>query len=79
MIVSTGHNQGAMDLGVREAAKLLIKDGEPQEGLLNRLEMVIRAYDPCFSCATHTIDGRWPVNLNLWDPRKKPERTPTTR
>jgi F420-non-reducing hydrogenase large subunit len=68
MIVSTGHNQGAMDLGVREAAKLLIKDGEPQEGLLNRLEMVIRAYDPCFSCATHTIDGRWPVKLELVGP-----------
>jgi F420-non-reducing hydrogenase large subunit len=71
MIVSTGHNQGAMDLGVREAAKLLIKDGEPQEGLLNRLEMVIRAYDPCFSCATHTIDGRWPVKLELVGPNRR--------
>ena len=68
LIVSTGHNQGAMDLGVREAAKGLIKDGEPQEGLLNRLEMVVRAYDPCFSCATHTIDGRWPIKLELVEP-----------
>jgi F420-non-reducing hydrogenase large subunit len=68
LIVSTGHNQGAIDLGVREAAKLLIKDGEPQEGTLNRLEMVVRAYDPCFSCATHTIDGRWPIKLELVEP-----------
>jgi F420-non-reducing hydrogenase large subunit len=65
MIVSTGHNNAAIDMGVREAAKLLIKDGDPQEGLLNRLEMVVRAYDPCFSCATHTIDGRWPIKLEL--------------
>ncbi len=65
LIVSTGHNNAAIDIGVREAAKLLIKDGEPQEGLLNRLEMVVRAYDPCFSCATHTIDGRWPIKLEL--------------
>ncbi len=65
LIVSTGHNNAAIDMGVREAAKLLIKDGEPQEGLLNRLEMVVRAYDPCFSCATHTIDGRWPIKLEL--------------
>ena len=68
LIVSTGHNQGAIDLGVREAAKLFIKDGEPQEGTLNRLEMVVRAYDPCFSCATHTIDGRWPIKLELVEP-----------
>ncbi len=65
LIVSTGHNNAAIDMGVREAAKLLIKDGEPQEGLLNRLEMVVRAYDPCFSCATHTIDGRWPIKLEV--------------
>ena len=65
LIVSTGHNNAAIDMGVREAAKGLIKDGEPQEGLLNRLEMVVRAYDPCFSCATHTIDGRWPIKLEL--------------
>ena len=68
LIVSTGHNNAAMDIGVREAAKALIKNGEPEEGLLNRLEMVVRAYDPCFSCATHTIDGRWPIKLELVAP-----------
>ncbi len=68
LIVSTGHNNAAMDIGVREAAKGLIKNGEPEEGLLNRLEMVVRAYDPCFSCATHTIDGRWPIKLELVAP-----------
>jgi F420-non-reducing hydrogenase large subunit len=68
LIVSTGHNNAAIDMGVRDAAKLLIKDGEPQEGILNRLEMVVRAYDPCFSCATHTIDGRWPIKLELVEP-----------
>jgi F420-non-reducing hydrogenase large subunit len=68
LIVSTGHNNAAIDMGVREAAKGLIKNGEPEEGLLNRLEMVVRAYDPCFSCATHTIDGRWPIKLELVAP-----------
>lgn len=66
LIVATGHNNQAMDKGVLQAAKKLIKGGNVTEGTLNRIEMVIRAYDPCVSCATHAI-GRMPVKLTVYD------------
>ena len=61
LIVSTGQNNLAMDIGVRETAKKLIHGEEVSEGLKNQLEMIIRAYDPCLSCATHAIDGSSPL------------------
>jgi NAD-reducing hydrogenase large subunit len=55
MIVATGHNNLAMNRGVLQTAKQCI-DGETiSEGALNRLEAVIRAFDPCLSCSTHTL------------------------
>ena len=68
LIVATVGNNGAINQAVSSAAKNLIKDGEPAEGLLNRLEMVIRAYDPCFSCATHSVNiGHISVLLQIVD------------
>ncbi|HUL62862.1 MAG TPA: nickel-dependent hydrogenase large subunit, partial [Methanocella sp.] len=65
-IVATGHNNRAMDRGVFEASKQLIRGGNPDEATLNKVEMVVRAYDPCVSCATHAI-GRMPIRLTIID------------
>ncbi|MHA1941071.1 MAG: Ni/Fe hydrogenase subunit alpha [Candidatus Hodarchaeales archaeon] len=55
LIVATVGNNEAINRSVKDAATNLIVDGIPKEGLTNQLEMVIRAYDPCFSCATHYL------------------------
>ena len=55
LIVATVSNNEAINRSVNVSAKELIVDAQPKEGLLNRLEMIIRAYDPCFSCATHVL------------------------
>jgi coenzyme F420-reducing hydrogenase alpha subunit len=57
LIVATCHNNAAMNLSVAQAARAFIRHGEVREGLLNRIEMALRAYDPCLSCATHTLGG----------------------
>jgi F420-non-reducing hydrogenase large subunit len=49
----------------------LIKDGNYDQGILNKVEMAIRAYDPCLSCATHKLDGAIPVKLEIRDVRGK--------
>jgi F420-non-reducing hydrogenase large subunit len=67
LIVATGQNNLSMDIGVRETAKAMIKGDEVSEGLKNRLEMIIRAYDPCLSCATHMINGESPLLLDIHD------------
>lgn len=67
LIVSTGQNNLAIDTGVRETAKKLIHGEEVSEGLKNQLEMIIRAYDVCLSCATHTIDGGTPLQVDIFD------------
>ncbi|MFO7818522.1 MAG: nickel-dependent hydrogenase large subunit, partial [Desulfovibrionales bacterium] len=46
LIVGTTHNNAPMNLSVKQAAKALIKDGNYDQGILNRIEMAIRAYDP---------------------------------
>jgi NAD-reducing hydrogenase large subunit len=53
LIVSTGHNNWAMSNAVDSVAKTYISGHEIREGLLNRVEAAIRAYDPCLSCSTH--------------------------
>lgn len=58
IIVGTTHNNAAINMSVRKTASELIKNGKYDEGILNQVEMAIRAYDPCFSCATHTISPK---------------------
>ncbi|KUO39731.1 MAG: hypothetical protein AVW06_03360 [Hadesarchaea archaeon DG-33-1] len=71
LIVATAQNYPAMHFGSRALAKALIKGGKVSEGLLNRVEMLIRAYDPCLSCATHTIrPGQFPIEINVFDENK---------
>lgn len=54
-------------MSVNQAAKMVIKGGKYDQGILNRVEMAIRAYDPCFSCATHKFDGTLAVRIDIYD------------
>jgi len=67
LIVGTTHNNAPINMSVNQAAKSLIKDGNYDQGILNRVEMAIRAYDPCLSCATHNLDGRIAVRVDIVD------------
>jgi F420-non-reducing hydrogenase large subunit len=71
LIVGTTHNNAPINMSVKQAAKALIKDGNYDQGILNKVEMAIRAYDPCLSCATHKLDGTIPVKLEIRDVRGK--------
>jgi NAD-reducing hydrogenase large subunit len=66
LIVATGHNNLAMNRGVQALAKKYVKAKKLQEGMLNRVEAVIRCYDPCLSCATHAV-GQMPMQVELVD------------
>lgn len=67
LIVGTTHNNAAINMSVKRAATDLIKNGNYDEGILNKVEMAIRAYDPCLSCATHNLDGTLPVKVDILD------------
>lgn len=64
LIVATGHNNYAMNKGVEMVAKEFITGEEISEGVLNRMEHVIRCYDPCLSCSTHAV-GRMALHLSV--------------
>ena len=64
MIVGTTNNYGPMSMSVKNAASSLIKKGVViSEGLLNQVEMAFRSYDPCMSCATHSLPGQMPLEI----------------
>ena len=67
LIVSTGHNNLAMNRGVLQAAQRFVDGNHFTEGALNRVEAVIRCFDPCLSCSTHAI-GQMPLHLQLLAP-----------
>jgi NAD-reducing hydrogenase large subunit len=66
LIIATGHNNLAMNRGVLQVAKHFVDGKNLQEGMLNRVEAVIRAYDPCLSCSTHAL-GKMPLQIQLVD------------
>jgi NAD-reducing hydrogenase large subunit len=66
LIVSTTHNNNAMNEAVRTVAQQYLDGRELNEGLLNHIEVAIRAFDPCLSCATHAL-GKMPLELELLD------------
>ena len=66
LIVSTTHNNQAMNEAIREVARRYIDGHEPTEGLLNHVEVAIRAFDPCLSCATHAL-GKMPLAIEIVD------------
>ncbi|MFH2141815.1 MAG: Ni/Fe hydrogenase subunit alpha [Bacteroidota bacterium] len=62
IIVGTTNNNAAITMSIKKAAQALIKKGVTvNEGILNMIEMAFRAYDPCFSCATHSLPGQMPM------------------
>jgi F420-non-reducing hydrogenase large subunit len=65
IVVGTTHNNAPINMSVKSTAKALIKDGNYDQGILNQVEMAIRAYDPCLSCATHKMDGSIPVKIEI--------------
>jgi NAD-reducing hydrogenase large subunit len=67
LIVSTTHNNQAMNEAVRAVARDYLDGRELTEGLLNHIEVAIRAYDPCLSCATHAL-GQMPLDVSLRGP-----------
>jgi len=67
LIVGTTHNNAPINMSVTQAAKSLIHDGKYDQGILNTVEMSIRAYDPCLSCATHRLDGKLGVRVDILD------------
>ena len=65
LIVSTTSNNQAMNESVRSVANQYLDGQEITEGLLNHLEVAVRAYDPCLSCATHAL-GKMPLQVELF-------------
>lgn len=66
LIVSTTHNNQPMNEAVRRVAKHYLSGRTLTEGLLNHIEVAIRAFDPCLSCATHAL-GKMPLQVELQD------------
>lgn len=66
LIVSTTSNNTAMNRAIREVAASTFDGRAITEGMLNRIEVAVRAFDPCLSCATHAI-GRMPLEVEALD------------
>jgi len=66
LIVSTTHNNQAMNESIRVVARQHLDGKQLTEGLLNHIEVAIRAFDPCLSCATHAL-GKMPLEVELVD------------
>ncbi len=67
LIVATTNNAAAINMTIEKAAKHLIKNGSVPDSVLNMIEMGFRAYDPCHSCATHSLPGRMPLELAVYN------------
>jgi F420-non-reducing hydrogenase large subunit len=67
LIVATQNNSAAINMSVEKAARSLIKNGDVPDGILNMIEMAFRAYDPCHACATHSLPGTVPLEVNVYD------------
>jgi len=69
LIVGTTNNHAPIAMSIKKAASALIHKGVViSDGLLNRIEMAFRAYDPCMSCATHSLPGQMPLQVIIRDP-----------
>ena len=66
LIIATGHNNLAMNQAIKQVAMAYVDGNNLQEGMLNRVEAVIRCYDPCLSCASHAF-GQMPLLIELQD------------
>lgn len=67
LIVATQNNAARIAMSVEKAAKRLISGDHVSEGMLNMVEMALRAYDPCLGCATHSLPGSMPLLVRIHD------------
>jgi F420-non-reducing hydrogenase large subunit len=68
LVVGTTNNYGPISLAVKQVAQAVIQKGlDITEGMLNRVEMAFRLYDPCFGCAAHTLPGKMPLEIRIHD------------
>ncbi len=68
LVVGTTNNYAPMSMSINKAARSLIQKGTiVTEGMLNKVEMAFRAYDPCFGCATHSLPGQMPLEVTIRD------------
>ena len=67
LVIATGQNNNAMNRGVLQAAQRYVKGDKLEDGMLNRVEAVIRTFDPCLSCSTHAF-GQMPLAITLVAP-----------
>ena len=66
LVVGTTNNYAPISMSINKAASSFIKHGViVSEGILNRVEMAFRAYDPCFGCATHSLPGKMPLQITI--------------
>jgi F420-non-reducing hydrogenase large subunit len=67
LIVGTTNNNAPIQMVTKKVAQTLIRPGkEPNQGILNMIEMAFRAFDPCYSCATHTLPGQMPLEVSVY-------------
>jgi NAD-reducing hydrogenase large subunit len=64
LIIATGHNNLAMDRSIEQVSRHFVDGNHLNEGMLNRVSAVVRAYDPCLSCSTHAL-GKVPIHVQL--------------
>jgi len=70
LIVGTTNNYAPIAMSIKKAAQALIQKGTVvTDGVLNRVEMAFRPYDPCLGCATHALPGEAPLQINIYDSR----------
>jgi NAD-reducing hydrogenase large subunit len=67
LVIATGHNNAAMNRGILQTARHYVHGEHIEEGMLNRVEAVVRTFDPCLSCSTHAM-GRMPLAVELRAP-----------
>jgi NAD-reducing hydrogenase large subunit len=67
LIVATGHNNLAISQGVEQVSRRFVNGKKLEEGMLNRVSAIVRAYDPCLSCSTHAA-GSMPLDVRLVGP-----------
>ncbi|MDJ0568010.1 MAG: Ni/Fe hydrogenase subunit alpha [Pleurocapsa sp. MO_192.B19] len=70
LIIATGQNNLAMNLTVAQIARHFIRGTKIPEGMLNRVEAGIRAFDPCLSCSTHAV-GQMPLQIQLFNEKEE--------
>jgi F420-non-reducing hydrogenase large subunit len=71
LVVATQNNAARIAMSVDKAAKGVIRNGQVDDGLLNRIEMALRAYDPCHGCATHALSGQQSLAVRVYDASRR--------